>query len=179
MNFYQEFLKIVAKKLLQKLQKINAPIFLFYHCCYRRESGIDEKFNENGLVRRGDGVELWNFGILSCQARIPEVTESRHVEFVSVEGSKIEGGPTYQVPLFLKERIREQVLKRHTSVPLPMVRGLPGTWAELVEKRRIIERERRGHKIPLFAFLLVLLLEPSYLEKQCTRHFYSGNNLKV
>lgn len=110
------------------------------------------------------------------QARIPKVTVSRHVEssFRSgFQGSKIEGA-TYQVPLFLKERIREQVLKRHTSVPLPMVRGLPGTWAELVEKRRIIERERRGHEIPLFAFLLVLLLEPSYLEKQCAGQFLFG-----
>ena len=113
------------------------------------------------------------------QARIPKVTESRHVESSFRSGfqeSKIEGA-TYQVPLFLKERIREQVLKRHTSVPLPMVRGLPGTWAELVEKRRIIERERRGHEIPLLAFLLVLLLEPSYLEKQY--NFYSRNNLEV
>ena len=134
---------------------------------------------EGTAVRRNEternGTE-WN---RVQQARIPKVTESRHVESSFRSGfqeSKIEGA-TYQVPLFLKERIREQVLKRHTSVPLPMVRGLPGTWAELVEKRRIIERERRGHEIPLLAFLLVLLLEPSYLEKQY--NFYSRNNLEV
>ena len=128
----------------------------------------------NGTERNGTKRN----GIVSSK-HASQKTESRHVESSFRSGfqeSKIEGA-TYQVPLFLKERIREQVLKRHTSVPLPMVRGLPGTWAELVEKRRIIERERRGHEIPLLAFLLVLLLEPSYLEKQY--NFYSRNNLEV
>lgn len=148
---------------------------------HRRENRIDEKFDRNGLDKRGMGYEPWKRNgternrILSSKHAFQK-WQSRHVESSFRSGfqrSKIEGA-TYQVPLFLKERIREQVLKRHTSVPLPMVRGLPGTWAELVEKRRIIERERRGHEIPLFAFLLVLLLEPSYLEKQCAGQFLFG-----
>lgn len=94
-----------------------------------------------------------------------DIVSSRSWDWSRFEGSKIEG-PTYQVPLFLKERIREQVLKRHASVSLSMVRGLPRTWTELIEKRRIIgECERRGYEVPLFAFFLMLLLEPPYLEK--------------
>ena len=94
------------------------------------------------------------------------VVASRSWFWSRFQPSKIEG-PTYQVPLFLKERIREQVLKRHTSVSLSVVRGLPRTRPELVEKRRIIgERERRRHKVPLLAFLLMLLLEPPYLREK-------------
>lgn len=48
-----------------------------------------------------------------------------------------------------------------------MERGLPRTRSKLIEKRRIIgERERRGHEVPLLAFLLMLLLEPPYLQKK-------------
>lgn len=94
------------------------------------------------------------------------VVSSRSSFWLRFQGSKIEG-PTYQVPLFLKERIREQVLKRHTSVSLSMERGLPRTRSKLIEKRRIIgKRERRGHEVPLLASLLMLLLEPPYLQKK-------------
>lgn len=78
---------------------------------------------------------------------------------------------TYQVPLFLEERVREQVLKWHTSVSLTMEQGsLPRTRTEIAEEGLITgERVGRGTEVALLALLLMLLLEPVHLQPKAYR----------
>lgn len=75
---------------------------------------------------------------------------------------------TYQVPLFLEERVREQVLKRQASISLAMKHGSltrTRTRTEVAEEGRIIGvRVGRGAKVALLAPLLMLLLEPVHLQ---------------
>lgn len=67
-----------------------------------------------------------------------------------------------QVPLFLEERVREQVLKWHAPISLAMEQGgLSRTRTKTAEEGLIIgERIGRGAEVALLALLLMLLLEP-------------------
>lgn len=78
---------------------------------------------------------------------------------------------TYQVPLFLEERVREQVLKWHAPISLAMEQGgLSRTRTKTAEEGLIIgERIGRGAEVALLALLLMLLLEPVHLQPKAYR----------
>lgn len=74
---------------------------------------------------------------------------------------------TYQVPLFLEERVREQVLERQTRADPRRLLGradVSGTRSIVEERREADEGVGRALEVALLALLLVLLLEPVHLQ---------------